>query len=109
MTDLTLELTEAFNRHNILYNALLGNMQTLTTAHTEEVSITLDAGKVRALTRILNAAPLDGNPLYTRVNVETDTDAVEGEECKKANARALSYYHPDNVAALGGILMERTA
>lgn len=45
MTDITLELTEAFNRHNSLYNALLGNMQTLTTAHTEEVSITLDAGK----------------------------------------------------------------
>ena len=77
MTDTTLKLTEAFNRHNSLYNALLGNMQTLTTAHTEEVSITLDAGKVRALTRILNAAPLDGDPLYTRVNVETDTDAWE--------------------------------
>lgn len=202
MTDLTLELTEAFNRHDSLYNALLGNMQILTTAHTKEVSITLDAGKVRALTRILNAAPLNGDPLNTRVNVVTDTDAwetdaskmnryleendldptlnnvaaafiyaetefphmdielqdksyrvaridhieqytgdgrargggytkitvdapgwverpvfdfygtdlydVEGEECKKANARVLSYYHPDNVAALGGILMERT-
>lgn len=201
MTDLTLELTKAFNRHNSLYSALLGNLKTLTTAHTEEVTITLDAGRVRALTRILNAAPLDGDPLYTRVNVETDTDAwetdaskinryleendldptlnnvaaafiytetefphmdielhgkeyrvtrihsvkqstsdgggrghastkitvnadgwkgetvfdfygtelydVEGEECKKANARAISYYHPDNVAALGGILMER--
>lgn len=167
------------------------------------MSITLDAGHVRALTRILNAAPLDGDPLYTRVNVETDTDAgetdaskinryleendlepnlnnvaaafiyaetefprldielqgkeyrvtritkveqstsdgggrgsastkikvdapgwnerpvfefwgtelydVEGEEHKAAKARALSYYKPDNVAALGGILMERTA
>lgn len=201
MTDTTLQLTEAFNRHNSLYNALLGNIQTLTTAHTEEVTITLDAGKVRALTRILNAAPLNGDPLYTRVNVETDTDAwetdaskinryledndweptlenvaaaflytetdfsqlginlqgkeyrvtrihaveqhtgdgqgrgggytkiitvapgwdeypnfdfygidpadVEGEECKEAKARAISYYHPDSVAALGGILMER--
>lgn len=201
MTDLTLELAEAFNRHNSLYNALLGNLKTLTTAHAEEVTITLDAGKVRALTRILNAAPLDGDPLFTRVNVETDTDAmetaaskinryleendlepvlnnvaaafiyaetefssldidlqgksyrvaridhieqytgdgggrgqgftkitvaapgwaetpvfdfygtdlydVEGEEHKEANARALSYYHPDNVAALGGIIMER--
>lgn len=201
MTDTTLKLTEAFNRHDSLYNALLGNLNTLTTAHAEEVSITLDAGKVRALTRILNSAPLDGNPLYTRVNVETDTDAwetdasrinrhleendlepnlnnvaaafiyaetefprldielhgkeyrvtritkveqstsdgggrgsastkikvdapgwnehpvfefwgtelydVEGEEHKKANARAIRYYHPDNVAALGGILMER--
>ena len=77
MTDTTLKLTEAFNRHGSLYNALLGNMQTLTTAHAEEVTITLDAGKVRALTRILNAAPLDGNPLNTRVNVETDTDAWE--------------------------------
>lgn len=201
MTDTTLQLTEAFNRHNSLYNALLGNMQTLTTAHAEEVTITLDAGHVRALTRILNAAPLDGDPLNTRVNVETDTDAretdaskinryledndweptlnnvaaafiytetdfsqldinlqgkeyrvtridavhqytgdgqgrgggytkiitvspgwdeypnfnfygtnpenVEGEEHKAANARALSYYEPDHVAALGGILMER--
>lgn len=75
MTDTTLKLTEAFNRHDSLYNALLGNMQTLTTAHTEEVSITLDAGKVRALTRILNVAPLNGDPLNTRVNVVTDTDA----------------------------------
>lgn len=56
MTDITLKLTEAFNQHNSLYNALLGNLNTLTTAHTEEVSITLDAGHVRALTRILNAA-----------------------------------------------------
>lgn len=201
MTDTTLKLTEAFNRHNSLYNALLGNLKTLTTAHAEEVTITLDAGHVRALTRILNAAPLDGDPLNTRVNVETDTDAweidaskinryledndweptlnnvaaafiytetdfsqldinlqgkeyrvtrigavhqytgdgqgrgggytkiitvapgwdeypnfnfcgtnpenVEGEEYKAANARALSYYEPDHVAALGGILMER--
>lgn len=201
MSDITLKLTEAFNRHNSLYNALLGNLKTLTTAHTEEVTITLDAGHVRALTRILNAAPLDGNPLNTRVNVKTDTDAwetdaskinryledndweptlnnvatafiyaetefphmdielqgkeyrvtridsigqytgdgngrgggytkiitvapgwdeypnfdfygttpadVEGEEYKAANARAISYYEPDNVAALGGILMER--
>lgn len=45
MTDTTLNLTEAFNRHNSLYNALLGNMQTLTTARAEEVIITLDAGK----------------------------------------------------------------
>lgn len=201
MTDITLKLIEAFNRHNSLYHALLGNLKTLTTAHAEEVTITLDAGKVRALTRILNAAPLDGDPLHTRINVETDTDAwetdasrinqyleendlepnlnnvaaafiyaetefprldiklhgkeyrvtriakveqstsdgggrgsastkikvdapgwnehpvfefwgtelydVEGEEHKAAKARALSYYHPDNVAALGGILMER--
>lgn len=82
MTDLTLELTEAFNRHNSLYNAMLGNLKTLTTAHTEEVTITLDAGKVRALTRILNAAPLDGDPLNTRVNVETDTDAMEPDTSK---------------------------
>lgn len=203
MTDTTLKLTEAFNRHNSLYNALLGNLKTLTTAHTEEVTITLDAGKVRALTRILNAAPLDGEPLNTRVNVETDTDAmetdvsrinryledndleptlhnvalaflsaecdcsdldiklqgkeyratrihcveqytgddggtgggytkiitvapgwdeypnfnfygtnpeeVEGVEYKDANARAISYYFPNEVSALGGILMERTA
>ena len=201
MTDTTLKLTEAFNRHNSLYNALLGNLKTLTTEHTEDVSITLDAGKVRALTRILNSAPLDGNPLDARVNVATDTDAtetvaskinryledndweptlnnvaaafiytetdysdldielqgreyrvtrihtveqytgdggglgggytkiitvapgwdeypnfdfygtdpqnVEGEEHKEANARALSYFEPDEIAALGGILMER--
>ena len=201
MTDTTLQLIESFNRHDNLYNALLGNIQTLTTAHAEEVTITLDVGKVRALTRILNSAPLNGNPLNTRVNVVTDTDAwetdaskinrymeendweptlenvaaaflytetdfsqldinlqgkeyrvtrihaveqhtgdgqgrgggytkiitvapgwdeypnfdfygtdpenVEGEEHKAANARAIRYYEPDHVAALGGILMER--
>lgn len=70
MTDTTLKLTEAFNRHNSLYNALLGNLKTLTTAHAEEVTITL------------NAAPLDGDPLNTRVNVETDTDAWETDASK---------------------------
>lgn len=82
MTETTLKLTEAFNRHNSLYNALLGNLNTLTTAHAEEVTITLDAGKVRALTRILDAAPLDGDPLYTRINVDTDTDAWETDASK---------------------------
>lgn len=129
MTDTTLQLTGAFNRHNSLYNALLGGMKTLTTSHAEEITITLDAQHARALTRILNAAPLDGNPLNTRVNVETDTDAweteaskinryledndqeptlenVEGEEHKAANARAIRYYEPDRIASLGGILME---
>lgn len=77
MTDTTLKLTEAFNRHNSLYNALLGNLKTLTTAHTEEVSITLDAGKVRALTRILNMAPLNGDPLNAIVNLEIDSNASD--------------------------------
>lgn len=75
MTDTTLKLTEAFNRHNSLYNALLGSMKTLTTSHAEEITITLDAGKARALTRILNAAPLDGDALNVRVNVVTNTAA----------------------------------
>lgn len=73
----TLELTEAFNRHNSLYSALLGNLKTLTTEHTEEVSITLDAGKVRALTRILNMAPLDGDPLNAIVNLENGSNASD--------------------------------
>ena len=202
MTDTTLKLTEAFNRHSSLNNALLG-MEHLTAAYIDEVTINLSAGHVRALTRILNMAPLDGDPLKLTVNVGTDTDAwetdaskinryledndweptlenvaaafiytetdfsqldinlqgkeyrvtridavdqytgdgngrgggytkiitvapgwdeypnfdfygtdpadVEGEEHKEANARAIRYYNPDNVAALGGILMERTA
>lgn len=101
MTDTTLKLIEAFNRHDSLYNALLGNMQTLTTAHSEEVSITLDAGKVRALTRILNAAPLDGSPLYTRVNVETDTDAWETAASKINRYLEDNDWEPtlENVAA----------
>nr|DAQ76590.1 MAG TPA: hypothetical protein [Caudoviricetes sp.] len=82
MTDTTLKLTEAFNRHNSLHNALLGNMKTLTTSHAEEITITLDARHARALTRILNAAPLNGDPLNTRVNVETDTDAWETDASK---------------------------
>lgn len=77
MTDLTLKLTEAFNRHNSLYNALLGNLKTLTAEHIEEVTITLDAGKVRALTRILNMAPLDGDPLNAIVNLEIDSTASD--------------------------------
>lgn len=77
MTDLTLELTEAFNRHNSLYNALLGNLKTLTTTHAEDVSITLDAGHVRALTRILNMAPLDGDPLNAIVNLEIYSNASD--------------------------------
>lgn len=101
MTDLTLELTEAFNRHNSLYNALLGNLKTLTTEHTEEVSITLDAGKVRALTRILNAAQLDGSPLYTRVNVATDTDVWETDASKVNRYLEENDWEPtlNNVAA----------
>lgn len=77
MSDITLKLTEAFNRHGSLYGALLGNLKTLTTAHTEEVSITLDAGHVRALTRILDMAPLDGDPLNAIVNLEIDSNASD--------------------------------
>lgn len=80
MTDTTLKLTEAFNRHNSLHNALLGNMKTLTTSHSEEVTITLDAQHARALTRILNMAPLDGDPLNLPVNIEADTDLWERDE-----------------------------
>lgn len=82
MSDITLKLTEAFNRHNSLYNALLGNLKTLTTAHTEEVSITLDAGKVRALTRIVNAAPLNGDPFERRVYISEHTDLPSVTEHK---------------------------
>lgn len=48
MTDTTLKLTEAFNRHNSLYNALLCGMKTMTTSNTEEITITLDARHARA-------------------------------------------------------------
>nr|DAO49113.1 MAG TPA: hypothetical protein [Caudoviricetes sp.] len=203
MTDITLKLIEAFNRHSRLNNALL-NMKTLTAAHIDEVTINLSAGHVRALTQILNMAPLDGDPLNLPVNIEADTDLlerdeertslylhdngmeptlenvaaaflysgadtpysnitlpygkycitrisgikqeanttgaatfalttittpggwsekvnttfdfpnadisyVEGEEYKNLGARVLRYYEPGNNAALGGILMERTA
>lgn len=92
MTDTTLKLTEAFNRHDSLYNALLGNMQTLTTAHTEEVSITLDAGRVRALTRIVNAAPLNGDPFERRVYISEDTDLPNVTEQK-----LLRFIHDNNM------------
>ena len=203
MTETTLELTKAFNRHSSLNNALLG-MEHLTAAYIDEVTINLTAGHVRALTRILNMAPLDGDPLKLPVNVEANTDLwdadedrvtvyladndmkptlenvaaaflysgadtpysnitlpygkyciarisgikqeanttgaatfalttittpggwnekvnttfdfpsadisfVEGEEYKKLGARVLRYYEPGKNAALGGILMERTA
>lgn len=79
MTDITLKLIEAFNRHSRLNNALL-NMETLTAAHIDEVTINLSAGHVRALTQILNMAPLDGDPLNLPVNIEADTDLLEREE-----------------------------
>lgn len=79
MTDITLKLIEAFNRHSRLNNALL-NMKTLTTAHIDEVTINLSAGHVRALTQILNMAPLDGDPLNLPVNIEADTDLLERDE-----------------------------
>lgn len=166
-------------------------------------TLTLSSRDMATLVKILNTAPVNGDPLNTRVNVETDTDAeeadaskinryleendleptlenvaaaflytetdfsqldinlqgkeyrvtrihaveqytgdgqgrgggytkiitvapgwdeypnfdfygtnpadVEGEEHKAANARAIRYYAPDHVVALGGILMERTA
>lgn len=101
MTDTTLQLTEAFNRHNSLYNALLGNLKTLTTSHAEEITITIDARHARALTRILNATPLDGNPLNTRVNVETDTDAWETDASKINRYLEDNDWEPtlENVAA----------
>lgn len=76
MSDITLKLTEAFNRHNSLNNALL-NMKHLTAAHIDEVTINLDAMHVRALTRILNVAPLDGDPLNAIVNLEIDSTASD--------------------------------
>ena len=79
MTDITLKLIEAFNRHSRLNNALL-NMKTLTAAHIDEVTINLSAGHVRALTQILNMAPLDGDPLNLPVNIEADTDLLERDE-----------------------------
>lgn len=79
MTDITLKLIEAFNRHSRLNNALL-DMKTLTAAHIDEVTINLSAGHVRALTQILNMAPLDGDPLNLPVNIEADTDLWERDE-----------------------------
>lgn len=79
MTDITLKLIEAFNRHSRLNNALL-NMKTLTAAHIDEVTINLSAGHVRALTQILNMAPLDGDPLNLPVNIKADTDLLERDE-----------------------------
>ena len=91
MTDITLKLIEAFNRHSRLNNALL-NMKTLTAAHIDEVTINLSAGHVRALTQILNMAPLDGDPLNLPVNIEADTDLLERDE-----ERASLYLHDNGM------------
>lgn len=203
MTDTALELARAFNRHSTLDFGLTDGIRHEIAPEREELTFTLQGRHARALIRILDAAPRNGDPLNTRVNVETDTDAwetdaskinryledndweptlenvaaafiytetdfpqldielqgreyrvtridavnqytgdgngrgggytkiittapgwdeypnfdfygtqlesVEGEECKNANARAIRYYYPDKVAALGGILMERIA
>lgn len=91
MTDITLKLIEAFNRHSRLNNALL-NMKTLTAAHIDEVTINLSAGHVRALTQILNMAPLDGDPLNLPVNIEADTDLLECDE-----ERTFLYLHDNGM------------
>lgn len=100
MTDLTLELTEAFNRHSSLNSALL-NMKHLTAAHIDEVTINLSAGHVRALTRILNMAPLDGDPLNLPVNVEANTDLWDADEDRITVYLADNDLEPtlENVAA----------
>lgn len=63
-------------------------------------------GRGGGYTKIITVAP--GWDEYPNFDFYGTTPAdVEGEEHKAANARAISYYEPDNVAALGGILMER--
>lgn len=67
----------AFDRHPALTgrNADTDISVELNPSYELEFTIRVGGGTMARLVQILNAAPVDGDPLNTRVNVETDTDA----------------------------------
>ena len=81
---------------------IVSRITTLTGMFIQEDTTTPTIYETRAIASVPNSSVM-----FT--SKDKRMSEFEGEECKKANARAISYYHPDNVAALGGILMERTA
>lgn len=75
MADIAHELVSAFNRHpNMARSPALNEVLHKKTPNGETVTITLQAQHVKALTRIVNAAPLNGDPFEHRVYISEYTD-----------------------------------
>ena len=87
---------------------LQGKEYRVTRIHSVEQYTGDDGGTGGGYTKIITVAP--GWDEYPNFDFSgTNPADVEGKEHKAANARAIRYYDPGNTAALGGILMERTA
>lgn len=56
-------------------------------------TLTLDAQKMAALTRILDSAPVDGRNLSARVSIDTNTDAMDEEA-----SQIEKYLHENEMA-----------
>lgn len=101
MTDTALELARAFKRHSTLDFALTDGIRHEIGPEHEELTFTLQGHHARALIRILDAAPRNGDPLNTRVNIVTDTDAWETDASKMNRYLEDNDWEPtlENVAA----------
>lgn len=83
MADIAHELVSAFNRHpNMAYSPGPNEVLHEKTPNGETVTITLQAQHVKALTRIVNAAPLNGDPFERRVYISEYTDLPSVTEQK---------------------------
>lgn len=83
MAGIAHELVNAFNRHpNMAYSPVLNEVLHEKTPNGETVTITLQAQHVKALTRIVNAAPLNGDPFERRVYISEYTDLPSVTEQK---------------------------
>nr|DAV95914.1 MAG TPA: hypothetical protein [Caudoviricetes sp.] len=92
MDHLIRNLREAFNRHGKLHGALDGRVEELVLSDSEDLQILLDPKHVQTLTRILNMAPMNGDPLNLTVNIEADTDLWERDE-----ERTALYLHDNDM------------
>lgn len=83
MADIAHELVSAFNRHpNMAYSPGPNEVLHEKTPNGETVTITLQAKHVKALTRIVNAAPPNGDPFERRVYISEYTDLPSVTEQK---------------------------
>lgn len=93
MAGIAHELVSAFNRHpNMAYSPVLNEVLHEKTPNGETVTITLQAQHVKALTRIVNAAPLNGDPFERRVYISENTDLSSVAEQK-----LLRFIHDNNM------------
>lgn len=75
MTDTTANLIRAIERHSSMaYTPPLMGVHHETTEHGEKITINLDTHHAEVLTRILDTAPRDGNPLDAQAIPERHTN-----------------------------------